>query len=113
MSNNAARYAKKTHRKGRSDHHPERELRGMVQEVDNIKYLDMVSKFAIYQDQSISTNVYWSKKDLDEEGRFPIRKLIKVIIHANKIGMKSLYYSNYIMDENEEKPGCEGGGCAV
>lgn len=85
----------------------------LAEEVDNIKYLDMVSKFAIYQDQSISTNVYWSKKDLDEEGRFPIRKLIKVIIHANKIGMKSLYYSNYIMDENEEKPGCEGGGCAV
>ena len=37
MSNNAARYAKKTHRKGRSDHHQERELRGIVQEVENIK----------------------------------------------------------------------------
>lgn len=85
----------------------------LADEVDNIKYLDMIAKFAMYHDQSISTNIYWSKKDLDEEGRFPIRKLIKVLIHANKIGLKTLYYSNYIMEEDEEKPGCEGGGCSV
>lgn len=85
----------------------------LAEEVDNIKYLNLISKFAMYQDQSISTNIYWSKKDLDEDGRFPIRKLIKVIILANKLGFKTLYYSNYIMDENEEKPTCEGGGCSV
>lgn len=85
----------------------------LADEVDVIKYLDMIAKFAMYHDQSISTNLYWSKKDLDEEGRFPIRKLIKAIIHANKIGLKTLYYSNYIMEEDEDKPTCEGGGCAV
>lgn len=85
----------------------------LAEEVDNIAYLNMISKFVMYQDQSISTNVYWSKKDLDEDGRFPIKKLIKVLIQANKLGFKTLYYSNYIMDENEEKPGCEGGGCSV
>lgn len=85
----------------------------LAEEVDNIAYLNMVSKFVMYQDQSISTNVYWSKKDLDEDGRFPIKKLIKVLIQANKLGFKTLYYSNYIMDESEDKPGCEGGGCSV
>lgn len=85
----------------------------LAEEVDNIEYLNMLSKFAMYLDQSISANVYWSKKDLNETGQFPIKKLIKAIIHANKIGMKTLYYSNYIMDENEEKPGCESGGCSV
>lgn len=85
----------------------------LAEEVDNITYLNMISKFAMYQDQSISTNIYWSKKDLDEDGRFPIKKLIRILILANKLGFKTLYYSNYIMDENEEKPGCEGGGCSV
>lgn len=85
----------------------------LAEEVDNIAYLNMISKFVMYQDQSISTNIYWSKKDLDEDGRFPIKKLIRILILANKLGFKTLYYSNYIMDENEEKPGCEGGGCSV
>lgn len=85
----------------------------LAEEVDVIAYLNMVAEFQKYFDQSISTNVYWSKKDLDVDGRFPIRKLIKAIIHANKIGLKTLYYSNYIMDEEDEKPGCDGGGCSV
>ncbi len=85
----------------------------LAEEVDNIAYINMISKFVMYQDQSISTNIYWSKKDLDEDGRFPIKKLIRILILANKLGFKTLYYSNYIMDENEEKPGCEGGGCSV
>ena len=86
----------------------------LADEVDNVAYLNMLSKFVIYQDQSISTNVYWSKKDLDEEGRFPIKKLIRVLILANKLGFKTLYYSNYIMDESDDEiPGCEGGGCEV
>lgn len=85
----------------------------LAEEVDNISYLNMIAEFQKYFDQSISTNLYWSKKDLNENGQFPIKKLIRCIIHANKIGLKTLYYSNYIMDENEEKPSCEGGGCSV
>jgi ribonucleoside-diphosphate reductase alpha chain len=86
----------------------------LAEEIDNIEYLNMISKFAMYMDQSISTNIYWSKKDLDKEGRFPVKKLIRTLIHANKIGLKTLYYSNYIMDETEDNmPGCESGGCSV
>lgn len=85
----------------------------LAEEIDIIAYLDMIAQFQKYFDQSISTNLYWSKKDLNAEGKFPIKLLIKALIHANKIGLKTLYYSNYIMDENEEKPGCEGGGCSV
>ena len=61
----------------------------LAEEVDNIAYLNMISKFAMYQDQSISTNIYWSKKDLDEDGRFPIKKLIRILILANKLGFKN------------------------
>ena len=80
----------------------------------NIEYLDMVSKFQMYTDQSISTNLYWSESDFDADGKFPIRKLIKAIIHANKIGMKTLYYSNFIEDSGEQADsGCASGGCSV
>ena len=37
MSQSAQRYAKKSHRKGRNDPHQDRELRGVVQEIESIK----------------------------------------------------------------------------
>ena len=87
----------------------------LAEEVDNISYLNMVSKFQLYDDQSISTNIYFSQKDLNEDGKFPIKKLIKAVIHAQKIGMKSLYYCNWISPDEEDTnaPECEGGGCSV
>lgn len=86
----------------------------LAEEVDNISYLNMIEKFQLYTDQSISTNLYNSQKDLNEDGKYPIKKLIKSVIHAQKIGLKSLYYSNWISpDEEDSAPECEGGGCSV
>lgn len=85
----------------------------LAEEVDNIAYIRHLSHFQKYTDQSISSNVYWSKKDLDENDRFPIKKLIRCIIEANKLGMKTLYYSNFLEDNKEDSVGCEGGGCSV
>lgn len=86
----------------------------LADEVDNIAYLDMISKFQLYDDQSISTNTWWSTKDFDSEGKFPIGKLIKAIVHAQKIGLKSLYYCNFIEDDTQQSDdGCSGGGCSV
>lgn len=85
----------------------------LADEIDNVKYLEHISHFQKYTDQSISTNVYWSKKDLDENERFPIKKLIRCLITANKIGMKTIYYSNFLEDDKEDSIGCEGGGCSV
>lgn len=80
----------------------------------NLDYLSMISKFQLYTDQSISTNLYWSATDFDENGRFPIKKLVKAIIHANKIGLKTLYYSNFLTSEEiDSDSGCSGGGCSV
>jgi ribonucleoside-diphosphate reductase alpha chain len=84
---------------------------------DNIKYLDLISKFQLYTDQSISTNTYWSPDDFNEEGKMPISKIIKVFKHASKIGLKTLYYTNFddqdIAKNDNGDDGCEGGACSV
>ena len=61
-------------------------------EIDNIKYLNHISKFAEVQDQSISTNIYFSNKDLDNKGKMSSKKIIKTVKHAHKLGFKTLYY---------------------
>ena len=67
----------------------------------------------LYNDQSISTNLYWSDKDFNEEGKFPIEKLIKVLLQAHKLGFKTLYYCNFLEEDVTQEQGCEGGGCSV
>ncbi len=85
----------------------------LANELDNISYLNMISKFQLYTDQGISTNLYWSKKDFIDD-KFPIGKLIKTVIHAEKIGLKTLYYCNFLSDDVEtEDAGCAGGGCSI
>ena len=63
-------------------------------EFNNIKYLDMVSKFQMYTDQSISTNTYWSEKNFVND-KMPLSEIIKVWRYAQKIKIKSLYYTNF------------------
>lgn len=86
----------------------------LATELDNIKYLEMVSKFFLYLDQSASTNIYWTKKDF-VDGKMPMKKMIKVIMTAYDLGLKTMYYSNFISDDNnvKEDEGCESGGCSV
>jgi ribonucleoside-diphosphate reductase alpha chain len=90
----------------------------LADELDMTNYLMMISKFQLYTDQGISTNLYWSKKDFefDKNGNetFPIRKLTRAVIFAHKTGMKSLYYSNFLDDDTgEADEACDGGGCSV
>ena len=90
-------------------------------EVDNIKYLNMVARFQLYVDQSISTNTYWDEKDFNADGKMPMSKLVRMLKHAHKIGMKSLYYMNFDdssfskedKGEGVVEESCEGGGCSV
>ncbi|MCD6434766.1 MAG: ribonucleoside-diphosphate reductase subunit alpha [Clostridiales bacterium] len=84
---------------------------------DNIKYLNMISKFQLYTDQGISANIYWSEKDFVND-KMPLGELIKTYRHAHKIGLKSIYYCTFddqsiAKNNNGEDDGCESGGCSV
>ena len=83
---------------------------------NNIDYLNMISKFQLYTDQSISTNTYWSEKDFKED-KLPISKLIRTLRYAHKIGLKTLYYTTFddseIAKNTNGEDGCESGGCSV
>jgi len=93
----------------------------LATELDNILYLKMLSKFQLYIDQAISTNVYWSENDYivgkDGKPKFPMKKMVKTITYAHEVGLKTTYYSTFISTEDELKEivdtSCEGGGCAV
>jgi len=88
----------------------------LTRELDNIKYLEMISKFQLYIDQSISTNTYFDETDLDEEGKMSLDKLKEIIVTAHELGLKSLYYQNFddVVENNKElDTGCVGGGCSV
>lgn len=93
----------------------------LATEIDNVKYLKMLSKFQLYIDQAISTNVYWTEKDYvmdsNNKPKFPMKKMIKSITEAHKMGLKTTYYSTFISTEDElneiVEEGCESGGCAV
>ncbi len=82
---------------------------------NNYKYLDMVSKFQMYTDQSISTNTYWSEKNFIND-KMPLSEIIKVWRYAQKIKIKSLYYTTFDDSDrarNETNDDCAGGGCSV
>ena len=92
----------------------------LATEIDNIEYLKMISKFQLYIDQSISTNVYWtpekdfSKDPKDGKMKFPNKKMIRTITEAHRLGIKTTYYSTFIDSVNVEvEDDCSGGGCSV
>jgi ribonucleoside-diphosphate reductase alpha chain len=84
---------------------------------DNIKYLELVSKFQLYVDQSISTNTYYSPADFNEEGVLPMKKITSTLKAAHKLGLKTLYYTNFddqdIAKNSNGDDSCEGGACSV
>jgi len=83
---------------------------------DNMKYLELISKFQKYTDQSISCNTYWSEKDFIND-KMPLGKLISTYKFAWKLGMKSLYYTTFddseLAKNDNGEDGCEGGACSV
>jgi ribonucleotide reductase alpha subunit len=93
----------------------------LATEIDNLLYLKMLSKFQLYIDQAISTNVYWTERDyiMDSNGKpkFPMKKMVKSITYAHKVGLKTTYYSTFVSTEDElaevVDAGCESGGCSV
>ena len=85
-------------------------------ELDNLKYLEMISKFQLYVDNGISTNTYFDESDLDVNGNMSIKKLRDVILTAHELKLKTLYYQNYddsAKSVEDEELSCSGGGCQV
>lgn len=62
-------------------------------------------------DMSISTNHYYNPSNYPDSN-VPLSVIIKDILHANKVGLKTLYYAN-TNDGSDETSGCESGACAI
>ncbi|BAV81248.1 ribonucleotide-diphosphate reductase alphasubunit [Vibrio phage VCPH] len=89
-------------------------------QVDNITHLKYYSRVQDWTDQGISADTYVVPEDY-ANGKVPVSKLMKEIIAAWKLGVKSLYYQNTkdktaataqdaIAAANAEvEEGCEGG----
>ncbi len=63
-------------------------------------------------DMAISTNHYYNPANF-ENGNVPRSVIIKDIIHAYKMGVKTLYYSNTNDGEVEQTSNCTSGACAI
>ena len=84
---------------------------------NNIDYINMLARFQLYTDQSISANTYWAQKDFVND-KMPLGKLIKTYKHAHKVGLKTLYYTTFddteiASNSSNDDESCLGGGCSV
>ena len=63
-------------------------------------------------DMAMSTNTYYDYDDYDA-GIIPLSVIVRDQVLAYKYGIKNLYYANTPDGDNEEKSGCDGGGCTI
>ena len=81
----------------------------------NKGYTDIIAVVQKWFDQSISANHYY---EYSENG-ISIGTVIKDILYANKMGLKTLYYANTDdkktddLESMMEEAGCESGACAI
>lgn len=84
---------------------------------NNIDYFKLLGSIAPFIDQSISTNQYSNAlKEPDKKLKLP--KVLEEILTANKVGLKTIYYQNFLSVDNEDglsekSKGCGSGGCSV
>ncbi len=83
---------------------------------DNQGYLELVAIMQKFVDQTISANTNYDPKRF-EGGMVPVKQILKDILTAYKLGVKTMYYHNTrdgATDEVEiEDEGCAGGGCRI
>lgn len=83
----------------------------------NQGYLELVGIMQKFVDQAISANTNYDPKRFDD-GKVPMTNLLKDLLVAYKMGVKTLYYHNTrdgADDENviEEDDDCAGGACKI
>lgn len=77
------------------------------QEINNL-----VSVLQRFIDMGISTNHYYNPNHY-EGGNVPYSVITKDILHANKLGIKTLYYANTYDGSDESEENCASGACAI
>lgn len=82
----------------------------------NDGYLELVGIMQKFIDQTISANTNYDPSRF-EGGKVPVKQIIKDLLTAYKLGVKTLYYHNTRdgADDNhlEVDEGCEGGACKI
>ncbi len=96
------------------EHRNEYELLWTIPSNDG--YLQLVGIMQKFVDQAISANTNYDPAKFPD-GKVPIKTILKDILTAYKLGVKTLYYHNTrdgaSDDHNEADDGCEGGACKI
>jgi len=83
---------------------------------NNDGYLQLVGVMQKFVDQAISANTNYDPSKF-EGGKVPMKLLLKDLLAAYKLGLKTLYYHNTrdgASDSQEDMDdGCEGGACKI
>lgn len=83
---------------------------------NNDGYLKLVAIMQKFVDQSISANTNYDPSGFDGQ-RVPMKTLLKDLLTAYKLGIKTLYYHNTRDGANDAQSdmddGCEGGACKL
>ena len=82
---------------------------------DNLGYINIVAALQKWVDMSISSNLYYNYDHYPNKA-LPDSKIIKEILYAYSMGLKTLYYSNtYDGDKQSatDENGCASGACAI
>jgi ribonucleoside-diphosphate reductase alpha chain len=83
---------------------------------NNQGYLELVGIMQKFVDQAISANTNYDPSKF-EGGKVPVKQILKDILTAYKLGVKTLYYHNTRDGANDdieaEDDGCAGGACKI
>ncbi|BAJ02035.1 class 1a ribonucleoside-diphosphate reductase subunit alpha [Shewanella violacea] len=89
---------------------------------NNDGYIQLVGLMQKFVDQAISANTNYDPSRF-EGNKVPMQVLLKDLLNAYKLGLKTLYYHNTrdgasdqldsIISVEEEDEGCEGGACKI
>lgn len=81
---------------------------------DNIGYINIVAALQKWVDMSISSNLYYNYDHYPNKA-LPDSKIIKEILYAYSMGIKTLYYSNTYDGDKQSATdeGCSSGACAI
>ncbi|SET80774.1 class 1a ribonucleoside-diphosphate reductase subunit alpha [Thalassotalea agarivorans] len=82
----------------------------------NDGYLELVGIMQKFVDQTISANTNYDPAKF-EGGKVPVKQILKDILKAYKLGVKTLYYHNTRDGADDSQTdiddGCEGGACKI
>lgn len=81
---------------------------------NNTGYLELVGIMQKFVDQTISANTNYDPNKF-ENGKVPVKQILKDLLLAYKLGVKTMYYHNTRdgADDSQVDDGCEGGACKI